>query len=52
MQAQWTGELALLTQCVCLPCGPGVADPQLSCGRGSVYSEPLPSWLVGGEGVQ
>lgn len=50
MEAQWFGELALLPLYVCSPRGPGVAHPQLSCGRGRVYSKLLPSWLLGGEG--
>lgn len=49
VEAQWIRDLALVFWYVCCPLGIGVADPQLSCGRGSVYREPLDSWLVGGE---
>lgn len=50
MEVQWIRESVLVTQCVCPPHGTRVAETQLSCGRGCVYSEPLHSWLAGGEG--
>ena len=49
MEAKQIRELALVGLGVCPPGGSSVAEPQLRCGRGSVCTEPLHSWLAGGE---